>query len=207
MSQTEFEILSELIARRRDVRRFRTDAVEWALLEDVFRLVELSPSVGNSQPWRWVSVEDKVLRKKVQINFNDANRLARSAVGNEKKALYDSLKLAGLKEAPIQFAVFCDPETDQGKGLGRQTMPETLHYSVVCSIMTFWLAAKAKGLGVGWVSILDSKAMTALLNVPSAWNFVAYLCVGYPQEDHYDPELERFGWQDRLWSLDMILRR
>ncbi|MEM9667419.1 MAG: 5,6-dimethylbenzimidazole synthase [Pseudomonadota bacterium] len=207
MSRSEFEVLSELVARRRDVRRFQTDAVDITLLDDVFRLVELSPSVGNSQPWRWVSVDEPALREKVQTNFEEANRRAREAVSTDKKELYDSLKLAGLKEAPVQFAVFCDPETAQGDGLGRQTMPEALHYSVVCALMTFWLAAKAKGLGVGWISILDSEAISKLLGVPSTWELIAYLCVGYPMEEHYDPELERFGWQDRVWSRENIFRR
>ncbi|MEM6411404.1 MAG: 5,6-dimethylbenzimidazole synthase [Pseudomonadota bacterium] len=207
MSQSEFEVLAELMARRRDVRRFRTDDVDETLLDEVFELVELSPSVGNSQPWRWVSVADTALRHDIQDIFAASNQRARAAVPTEKRDLYDSLKLAGLKEAPIQFAVFCDCETQQGDGLGRQTMFETLHYSVVCAIMTFWLAAKSKGLGVGWVSILDRDALSKALNVPGSWEFISYLCVGYPQEDHYDPELERFGWQDRVWKKENILKR
>ena len=204
---TEFDILHELAARRRDVRRFRDENVEDEVLDEIFRLVELSPSVGNSEPWRWVRVGNQKVRKEIQAHFEASNRSARSAVPDEKKALYDSLKLAGLKEAPVQFAVFCDPCTTQGSGLGRQTMPVTLHYSVVCAIMSFWLGAKAKGLGVGWVSILEPAKVSALLDVPEQWDLIAYLCIGYPIEEHYDPELERFGWQKRAWSRKNIIFR
>lgn len=204
---TEFDVLHELAARRRDVRRFRKDNVEDDILDEIFQLVELSPSVGNSEPWRWVRVDNQEVRKEIQVHFEASNRSARSAVPDEKKALYDGLKLEGLKEAPVQFAVFCDPCTTQGSGLGRQTMPATLHYSVACAIMSFWLGAKAKGLGVGWVSILEPAKVSALLDVPEQWDLIAYLCVGYPVEEHYDPELERLGWQKRAWSRKNIISR
>ncbi|MEO0882639.1 MAG: 5,6-dimethylbenzimidazole synthase [Pseudomonadota bacterium] len=204
---SEFDVFQELVARRRDVRRFRTDQIDERVLDEIFRLVELAPSVGNSQPWKWIKVEDHTLRKEIRANFEIANLQARSAISDDKKELYDSLKLAGLKEAPVQFAVFCDCSTTKGGGLGRQSMPETLHYSVVCAIMTFWLAAKAKGIGVGWVSILDPSPINAILDVPNEWDLVAYLCVGYPMEVHYDAELERLGWQERTWSRNEVLRR
>jgi 5,6-dimethylbenzimidazole synthase len=97
----------------------------------------------------------------------------------------------------VQFAVFCDRATDQGFGLGCHTMPETREYSVAVMISTFWLAARAAGLGVGWVSILDPEAIGDLLEVPRAWKLIAYLCVGWPKESHLDPELERHQWQAR----------
>lgn len=205
--RSELDLLCELAARRRDVRRFRTDRVAEDLLDEIFRLVELAPSVGNSQPWRWVRVDSEASRAQVQAHFEITNRRARDRLPDEKKALYDSLKLAGLKEAPIQFAVFCDPTTRQGSGLGRQTMPEALHYSVVCAIMSFWLGAKTKGLGVGWVSILEPGEISTLLDVPKEWDLIAYLCVGYPVEEHYDPELERAGWQKRNWGRNHIISR
>jgi len=109
--------------------------------------------------------------------------------------------------APIQFAVFCDGSTVQGHGLGRATMPEALTYSVVASVMTFWLAARAVGLGVGWVSILDPDALHRALDVPSAWKLVAYLCVGWPVEEHLEPELSKRGWQVRTAAGRAVLRR
>ncbi|MEM9500685.1 MAG: 5,6-dimethylbenzimidazole synthase [Pseudomonadota bacterium] len=207
MTDTEFHVLKELIARRRDVRRFHTRKVEQHVVDEVFGLVEAAPSVGNSQPWRWIQVNDPVARSKVKASFESSNEAAQKDIPGEKQSLYKKLKLAGLDEAPLQFAVFCDPETAQGSGLGRQTQPEALHYSVACAVMIFWLAAKAKGLGVGWVSILNPSEITACLAVPETWDLVAYLCVGYPEEEHYDPELERHGWQDRLWSSDDVIKR
>ena len=100
-------------------------------------------------------------------------------------------KLAGLNDAPIQLAVFCNEATEQGHGLGARTMPEARRYSTVCALQTFWLAARVRGLGVGWVSILDPGAIAAALDVPPAWTFIAYLCVGFPREEHLIPELAR----------------
>ena len=204
---THFETLREILAWRRDVRRFREDPVPEDLLTEALSLVQLAPSVGNSQPWRWVRVDDPKTRSRIQEHFHSTNQRARLEVPDEKRAEYDALKLAGLKEAPIQLAVFCDEETTQGGGLGRQTMAETLEYSVVCAVMTFWLAARAKGLGVGWVSILEPEKIADLLDVPASWSLVAYLCVGFPVEAHLDPELERSGWQTRVWSPAGVIER
>ncbi len=188
---------AELIAWRRDVRRFRTDAVDPALIEHLLDLAQLAPSVGNSQPWRWVSVDSAAMRAKIRDNFIRCNEVAASAYQGERAAQYAQLKLEGMDVAPRQFALFCDRATPQGLGIGRQTMPEALDYSVVAMIETFWLAARALGLGVGWVSILDPEAATAALEVPAEWKFIAYLCVGWPVEEHVDPELVRFNWQNR----------
>jgi 5,6-dimethylbenzimidazole synthase len=97
----------------------------------------------------------------------------------------------------VHLAVCADEATGQGHGLGRQTMPETIRYSVVAAIQTLWLAARAEGLGVGWVSILDPEAVRVTLDLPAGWAFVAYLCLGWPEEEHDDPELERRGWEQR----------
>jgi len=107
------------------------------------------------------------------------------------------LKLEGLSQAPVHLAVCADEATAQGAGLGRQTMPETIRYSVVAAIQTLWLAARAEGLGVGWVSILDPAEIKRTLDLPADWSFIAYLCLGWPEEEHADPELERHGWEQR----------
>ncbi|MEM6748786.1 MAG: 5,6-dimethylbenzimidazole synthase, partial [Pseudomonadota bacterium] len=190
MIETEFDVLQDLVARRRDVRRFQTRPVDPTILDEIFRMVEGAPSVGNSQPWRWVQVDSPETRSQIKASFEAANDAARKAVPENKRELYSDLKLAGLDKAPLQFAVFCDTQPAQGSGLGRRTQPETLHYSVACAIMIFWLAAKAKGLGVGWVSILNPCEISDCLKVPEHWDLIAYLCVGYPEEEHYDPELE-----------------
>jgi 5,6-dimethylbenzimidazole synthase len=191
------EQLANLIAWRRDVRRFSDRPVPEALIAELLDLAQLSPSVGNSQPWRWIGVESAGARAAIRANFRDCNARAQAAQPDQHAEAYAALKLEGIDRAPLQFAVFCDQGTDQGHGLGQRTMPETAEYSTVAMIMTFWLAARAAGLGVGWVSILDPERVTEPLAVPASWKFVAYLCVGWPEEEHLDPELERFGWQAR----------
>jgi 5,6-dimethylbenzimidazole synthase len=197
--------LANLIAWRRDVRRFRSDPVPEAMLDDLFRLAEYAPSVGNCQPTRFVRVDDEARRAAVRANFEAANHEALGAYRGERAELYAKLKLAGLREAPVHLAVFCDEETAQGYGLGARTMPETRRYSAVCALHTFWLVARAYGLGVGWVSILDPAELGDALDVPKAWSFVGYLCIGWPVEEHLTPELERIGWQAR--AAHPVLRR
>jgi 5,6-dimethylbenzimidazole synthase len=188
---------AELLRWRRDVRRFRTDPVDPCLVERLLALAALSPSVGLSQPWRFVLVETSARRDAIRDNFAKANQAALNGYGGERQARYARLKLEGLSQAPVHLAVCADETTVQGHGLGRQTMPETIRYSVVAAIQTLWLAARAEGLGVGWVSILDPAAACATLDLPPGWSFVAYLCLGWPEEEHDDPELERHGWEER----------
>jgi 5,6-dimethylbenzimidazole synthase len=199
--------LASLIAWRRDVRRFRRDPVEPGLVRSLLELAALAPSVGNSQPWRFVTVEADERRAAVAAEFERCNAGALRTYDSERAENYRRLKLEGLREAPVHLAAFCDETTAAGHGLGRATMPETLRYSVVGAIQTFWLAARAHGLGVGWVSILDPCEIRTLLEVPESWSLVAYLCVGYPAEEHLDPELVRHRWQERLPLDALILRR
>lgn len=201
------EELARLFAWRRDVRRFSGEPVAPELIDGLLDLAQLAPSVGNSQPWRWVAVESQAARGRVLDSFRRCNAKALASYAGGKAELYAKLKLEGIEVAPVQFAVFSDPATAQGHGLGRMTMPETLAYSAVASIMTFWLAARSLGLGVGWVSILDPKAIHCALAAPTAWQLVAYLCVGWPIEEHVEPELSLRGWQDRTSAGRIVLRR
>lgn len=198
--------LHDLFRWRRDVRRFKTDPVPATLIEELVATAALAPSVGNSQPWRFVSVESAARRDAVIANFTACNAAALNSYEGERAALYASLKLAGLREAPVHLAVFCDHATEAGAGLGRKTMPEALDYSVVAAIHTLWLAARAQGLGVGWVSIIDPRAVAETLEAAPDWKLVAYLCVGFPQEEHLDPELERRHWQAHLAENERLLR-
>ena len=188
---------AELVRWRRDVRRFRTDAVDPKLLERLLALAACAPSVGLSEPWRFVLVESLELRRAIRDNFLQANKAALEGYGGERQARYAQLKLEGLAQAPVHLVVCADETTTQGHGLGRQTMPETIRYSVVAAIQTLWLAARAEGLGLGWISILDPEAVRSTLDLPQQWTFIAYLCLGWPEEEHDDPELERHGWQPR----------
>jgi 5,6-dimethylbenzimidazole synthase len=189
------------------VRRFKTDPLPPSLIESLVRVATLAPSVGNSQPWRFVSVESTSARKAVIENFNGCNAAALKSYEGERAAFYGRLKLSGLREAPVHLAVFCDHAAEAGLGLGQMTMPETLDYSVVAAVHTFWLAARAQGIGVGWVSILDPGEVWRALNVPPSWKLIAYLCVGFPEEEHLDPELQRHQWQARLVENEKLHRR
>ncbi|MFN4312108.1 MAG: 5,6-dimethylbenzimidazole synthase [Ferrovibrio sp.] len=199
--------LAELLAWRRDVRHFRSSPVPPALVTHLLELAALAPSVGNSQPWRFVLVEEPARRAKVIANFERANAEALADYSGEQARLYATLKLAGLKEAPVHLAVFCDEDTAQGHGLGRRTMPEMLDYSTVMAVYGFWLAARAHGLGVGWVSILEPETLTRDLEVPAGWKLVAYLCVGWPEDEADTPELERRGWEHRRSVAGQIMKR
>lgn len=199
--------LRELFVLRRDVRRFRRAAVPAGALERLVELANLAPSVGLSQPWRFVTVDDADRRQQVREIFRAENAAALADYAEERARLYATLKLAGLDDAPVHFAAFADRATPQGSGLGRRTMPEMIEYSVVAAVHTLWLAARAEGLGLGWVSILDPARMAALLDVPPAWTFIGYFCLGYPESEGGTPDLERAGWEQRRPADDFIVRR
>ena len=199
--------LAELMAWRRDVRHFRSAPVPMALVSRLLETAALAPSVGNSQPWRFVLVENPERRAKVIANFQRANKEALESYSGEQARLYAGLKLAGLKEAPVHLAVFADEGTAQGHGLGRRTMPEMLDYSAVMAVYGFWLAARAVGLGAGWVSIFEPDQLTRDLEVEPDWKLVAYLCVGWPEDEQIEPELQRRGWEHRRDVSEQILKR
>src|SRR6202050_3968879 len=199
--------LRDLLVWRRDVRRFRTDPLPDGTLEALVELACLAPSVGLSQPWRFVIVEDDAIRAAIRKNFEACNADALAAQSPQRASLYARLKLAGLEEAPSHFAVFADRSTSQGHGLGRHTMPEMIEYSAVTAVHTIWLAARAQGIGMGWVSILDPLAIATLLQVPPEWKFIGYFCLGYPQADDTTPELEQSGWERRRLPSTVIIWR
>lgn len=189
--------LRDLMRWRRDVRRFRTDPVDEALLRDCLATFALAPSVGLSEPWRIVRVASPAARAAALANFRAANARALDGYDGEKALIYSGLKLSGMRDAPVQLAIFCDEATEQGAGLGAGTMPETRRYSVVAAVTQFWLYSRARGLGLGWVSILDPARLCRDLDIPDDWALVAYLCIGWPEEESATPELELAGWEHR----------
>jgi 5,6-dimethylbenzimidazole synthase len=199
--------LQDLLAWRRDVRRFRPEPLPAGTIERLFELANLAPSVGLCQPWRFVIVDEAPRRQAVREVFAAANAAALADYSDERARLYASLKLAGLDDAPVQFAVFADRSTTQGSDLGRRTMPEMVEYSAVAAVHTLWLAARAEGLGLGWVSILEPGRMAGILDVPAAWTLIGYFCLGYPHADIATPELEVAGWETRKKVNDFIVRR
>ncbi|HEX7820808.1 MAG TPA: 5,6-dimethylbenzimidazole synthase [Sphingobium sp.] len=193
------ETLAALIGWRRDVRRFRRDALPEGAMDELLQLAQRAPSVGNSQPWRFVRVTSAPLRTALADHVDgEVIRAADRIADAGKRASYAALKLHGLREAAEIVAVFCDDGTSAGSGLGAATMPEARAYSVVLAIHTLWLAARARGLALGWVSILDPIFVARLLDVPDGWRLIALLCIGVAEEEARQPELERLGWQDRI---------
>jgi 5,6-dimethylbenzimidazole synthase len=174
------------------------------LLDRLLATANAAPSVGLSQPWRFVTVDDPARRAAVRADFEACNAAALTTQDETRAANYARLKLAGLEQAPCHVAVFVEPDPEQGHGLGRRTMPESVAYSAVIAVHTLWLAARAHGIGLGWVSILDPSRIREILDVPE-WQLVAYLCVGYPEIDAVTPELEREGWEKRR-SISIVAR-
>ena len=199
--------LHDLFAWRRDVRRFRADPLPAGCIERLIEVACLSPSVGLSQPWRFVVVSESGRRQAVIADFKSCNGDALQCYAGERAARYAALKLAGLEEAPCHLAVFSDSATETGHGLGRMTMPEMIDYSVVGAIAMMWLAARAEGIGMGWVSILTPQRIAEILEVPPSWRLMGYFCLGYPLGESSEPELETAKWEQRLDPHSLIVRR
>lgn len=193
------------IRERRDVRSgFRTEPLEDGLLHRLLSAAHQAPSVGLMQPWHFVLIQRRATRKAMQDLFMEANLAASRIYSGDQAEAYSKLKLAGILEAPLNLCVACDNTAPRGGGLGRQTMPETAVYSAVCAIQNLWLAARAEGVGVGWVSILQPEKVKQLLGIPSRMTLVAYLCLGYVDCFQQAPELETLGWERRT-SLEAVL--
>ena len=188
--------LETLFAWRRDTRHFRQLPLPPGTLDRLLALADLAPSVGNAQPWRLMPL-DADRRETLAAHVDAASEEAACAYPPDRAAAYRRLKLHGLREAPEAVAVFCDEAPAAGHGLGIATMPEMLRYSCVMAIHTIWLAARADGIGLGWVSILDPAAVGRMLGARASWTLIAVLCLGYPEAASEEPELQRLGWQAR----------
>jgi len=205
-TQAEKEAVYRAIRERRDVRSgYLPRPLENDVLLRLLNAAHMAPSVGLMQPWRFIVVRDAAQRAKVHEIFTRARDTAAALYTGGRRALYARLKLEALLEAPQHLCVTCDPNSEQGHALGRHSMLETPAYSAVCAIQNLWLAARAEGIGVGWVSILDPIAMKNLLRIPPEVELVAYLCIGYVEEFASRPDLERVGWEERV-SLKSVLR-
>ncbi|WP_033922789.1 5,6-dimethylbenzimidazole synthase [Sphingomonas sp. 37zxx] len=197
-----------LLRWRRDVRHFAARSVSEQDMRAVLHAAAFAPSVGNAQPWRFVRVRSLALREQLADHVDAVSADAARAIADATlRARYQTLKLHGIREAPELLAVFSDEHPPAGHGLGRSTMPEMLRYSTVMAIHTLWLAARVRGIGLGWVSILEPGAVAALLDVPADWTLIALLCVGYPAAPADTPELERRDWQAREPIADRIIER
>lgn len=204
-SQDERAAIYRAIQERRDVRSgFMPQPLEDELLLRLLRAAHQAPSVGLMQPWQFVLVRDADIRRRVHHIFTEANQQAGAIYSDDRSAAYRDLKLAGILEAPQNLCVVCDSQAARGNGLGRQTMPEMPAYSAVCAIQNLWLAARAEGIGVGWVSILHPEAVKEALGIPSGLDLIAYLCIGYVDRFRPAPELEERGWEKRIPLEDTL---
>lgn len=198
-SEAERAAVYRTIAERRDVRHgFLPEPLPDPVLKRLLGAAHQAPSVGLMQPSRFVVIRDADIRRAIYDVFVDANTAASSTYEGQRQSQYTSLKLQGLLEAPQHLCVLCDTTSTRGHNLGRLTMPETAVYSTVCAVQNLWLAARAEGVGIGWVSILDPKALCDILHVPEHITPVAYLCMGYVEAFEATPDLERFGWEARV---------
>lgn len=187
------------IALRRDVRRgFINRPLPDELLGRLLVAAHHAPSVGFMQPSRFIVIRNNATRQAVYDIFRDANAEARKLYEGDRKKQYDSLKLEGILEAPQNICIVCDTNSQRGHGLGRLSMPETAAYSTVCAVQNLWLAARAEGVGVGWVSILDPVRLRTALRIPDHILPVAYLCLGYVDGFGTEPELQLAGWERRV---------
>ncbi len=204
-SEAEKRAVYRAIYERRDVRsQFLPDPVPPEVLGRLLDAAHHAPSVGFMQPWDFLVIQDPLVRQQVYENFQKANERAAQVYSGVRRELYDSMKLAGVLDAPVNLCITCDRERSDGYGLGRQTDPATDLYSTVCAVENLWLAARAESLGVGWVSILDFKELRNILGIPANATPVAYLCLGYVSEFRSRPDLEDNGWQQRGFLADLI---
>jgi 5,6-dimethylbenzimidazole synthase len=198
-NESERAAVYRAISARRDVRRgFVNRPLPEELLQRLLAAAHSAPSVGLMQPSRFIVIRDFSTRTAVHNIFEEANRRAASTYQGERAEQYAALKLEGILEAPQNLCVVCDTQSECGHKLGRHTMPETAVYSTVCAVQNLWLAARAEGVGVGWVSILDPTRLCTLLRIPDHVLPVAYLCLGYVDQFATEPELERSGWEKRV---------
>jgi len=195
-SEQEQALLHEVMAFRRDVRgnHFIDRDVEESVIDKIISAAVLAPSVGYSQPWEFVIIRDSEIKRQVADNFAQENDKA-SLLFNEKQSLYSRLKLEGIREAPVNIAVFYKPSEEPV--LGQTSMPQAGEYSVVCAVQNMWLMSRALNVGLGWVSILDQESIKKVLNAPSNNKLVAYLCLGYVDKFYNKPELEILKWKER----------
>lgn len=195
----ERDAVYRTIASRRDVRRgFTSTPLPDDLLNRLLAAAHSAPSVGLMQPSRFILIRDRAIRTAIHTIFEQANTAAAAIYTGRQAEQYAALKLEGILEAPQNLCVVCDPHNLRGHQLGRHTMPETAAYSTVCAIQNLWLAARAEGVGVGWVSILDPARLRSVLHIPDHILPVAYLCLGYVDSFASEPELERSGWEKRI---------
>lgn len=200
----DIETLENIILSRRDVRgnRFIDKDISKEDLEKILFAGVNAPSVGFSQPWEFVVVKDAAIRNEIKQSFFEENEKAADLFEGEKGDAYTQLKLEGISESALNIAVFYKPK--EHPVLGQTSMKEAGVFSVVCAIQNMWLMARALGVGLGWVSILDPNKVKAILNAPKDRQLIGYLCLGHVDFFYENPELEKLKWEKRK-TIDEVL--
>ncbi|HET7332553.1 5,6-dimethylbenzimidazole synthase [Dyella sp.] len=197
--------LYRAIHERRDVRsQFLPDPIAAEVLARLLLAAHHAPSVGFMQPWDFIVIDSIDVKRAVKALYDDANADAANNYSDERAAQYRRLKLEGIVDSPINLCITCDRQRGGPHVLGRNTMLETDLFSTCLAVQNLWLAARAEGIGVGWVSIVDPARLAETLKLPAQVYPVAYLCLGYVSEFLPKPELEIAGWRSRL-PLEQLL--
>lgn len=204
-SDAEREAVYRAIHTRRDVRsQFLPEAISETVLERLLLAAHHAPSVGFMQPWNFILIRDGGVKSRIHDAFARANTEAAALFPESRRELYSALKLEGILEAPVNLCITCDRERGGDAVLGRTHNRDTDIYSTVCAVQNLWLAARAEGIGVGWVSIFHDADVRSILHLPDHVVPVAYLCLGHVQELHQEPELQARGWARRLRLQDLV---
>jgi len=187
------------IFERRDVRgQFKPDPVPDEVLSRILMAAHHAPSVGFMQPWDFMVIKSDDVKKNVHDLFQKAHNEAAEMFDEERRETYRNLKLEGILESPINLCITCDRDRSGPVVVGRTHMKTMDLYSSVCAVQNLWLAARAEGLGVGWVSIMDAPELKEALGIPKRITVIGYLCMGYVSHFYEKPELEMAGWRKRL---------
>ena len=206
-SKAEREAIYKVMRGRRDIRQFQSTPIPDEILRRILEMAHLAPSVGFMQPWNFLLISSVEIRRQVKRLFEEVNARELARIDDaQRRELYAQLKLEGILEAPLNVAITCDHRRDAPFVLGRAPMPQTDLFSTCLAIENLWLAARAEGVGVGWVSILDEQRLGQLLHLPPGVQIVAYLCVGYPTEFRPRPMLEEVGWKSRQPLGDLVFQ-
>lgn len=205
MGEAVTEALAAVVAGRRDIRRYRPDAVPEELITAVLEAGHRAPSVGHSQPWRFVVVSDPATRDRAAAMADRARVDQAAHLASERAARMLDLKLEGLREAPVGIVVACDRRTPATGVLGRATFPDADLWSCATAIENMWLTARAHGLGMGWVTLFDPDELADLLGLPEGVVTLGWLCLGWPDERPPSPGLERVAWSKKTPLEQVVL--
>ncbi|MFY9658654.1 MAG: 5,6-dimethylbenzimidazole synthase [Methylocystis sp.] len=204
-SKAERDAVYRAIYERRDVRdEFLEEEIPRETILRILRAAHHAPSVGFMQPWNFLLVRDASIRARIREAFEAAVARETQEIPAERQALYRSLKLQGILKAPLNICVTCDRSRQGATGLGRTQQKDMDLLSTACAVQNLWLAARAEGVGVGWVSILREEDLRAILGIPEEIAIVAYLCVGFIERAYPRPELEVKRWAERLPLAELI---